>query len=120
MNNKITMVTSPDDILQDGFRILTYGLTPDQSNLLSTALLKTNKPHIIVYIDNGQNDDQWVLDKKAKSSIIYFNAESFNQTMVGYLAAQPNSYYFGNLPSISNANINKLNSIDAIEKTMED
>jgi hypothetical protein len=42
----------------------------------------------------------WLFDKKHKSSMLFFNAEQENQELVGYLAAQPNSYYFGTMRSL--------------------
>ena len=39
-----------------------------------------------------------------KSNFIIFNAESENQTLVGYLAAQKNSHYFGELKTLQKVN----------------
>ena len=121
MKNKITIITPPDDILQDGVRILCYGLEKEQTLLISSIIynLEECKPTII-YVSNGQNDSEWVLDKKQKCSIIIFNAESQDQTMVGYLSAQTNSYYFGELRSLSSANNNKINEKQKLTKIMED
>jgi hypothetical protein len=121
VNNKITIITAPDDILQDGVRILFYGLEKAQELLVSSVIynLKEYKPTVI-YVGNGQNDSTWILDKKQKCSIIIFNAEARDQTMVGYLAAQPNSYYFGTLISLNVANENKINSKEQLTKIMED
>jgi len=121
VKNKITIITPPDDILQDGVRILCYGLEKEQTLLISSIIynLEECKPTII-YVSNGQNDSEWVLDKKQKCSIIIFNAESQDQTMVGYLSAQTNSYYFGELRSLSSANNNKINEKQKLTKIMED
>lgn len=121
VKNKITIITPPDDILQDGVRILCYGLEKEQTLLISSIIynLEECKPTII-YVSNGQNDSEWVLDKKQKCSIIIFNAESQDQTMVGYLSAQTNSYYFGELRSLSSANNNKINEKQQLTKIMED
>ena len=121
MKNKITIITPPDDVLQDGVRILCYGLEKEQTLLISSIIynLEECKPSII-YVSNGQNDSEWVLDKKQKCSIIIFNAESQDQTMVGYLSAQTNSYYFGELRSLSSANNNKINEKQQLTKIMED
>ena len=121
MSNKITLVTPPDDIHHDATRILCYDLSTDQSQLVSTALNKMDVKHsMIIYVANGKDDMEWVLDKKHKCSIIILNAESENQTTVGYLAAQRNSFYFGNLRSIGQVNKSKINDIDQIIKIMED
>jgi len=121
VNNKITIITTPDDILQDGIRILVCGLKEEQSTLVSSIIynLKDYKPTII-YVSNGQNDTEWLLDKKQKCSIIVYNAEMEDQTMVGYLAAQSNSYYFGELRSLTSVNKNKINNKEQLTKIMED
>ena len=120
MNGKIVIVTPPDDIQIDGIRILAFDLTPDQSQLLSDVLKDTDDISTVVYLYNGNNNSEWVLDKKQKCSIIIFNAESQDQTMVGYLSAQTNSYYFGELRSLSSANNNKINEKQQLTKIMED
>jgi hypothetical protein len=119
MNGKIVIVTPPDDIQIDGIRILAFDLTPDQSQLLSDVLKDTDDISTVVYLYNGNNNSEWVLDKKHKCSIIYFNADSEDQTMVGYLAAQKNSYYFGTLRSVGFANTNQIDSKETIKKLME-
>lgn len=113
--NKVTIVTPPDDVLQDGTRVLAYDLTAAQNNTVSQALREVEND-VIVYIANSTDDPKWVLDKKQKCSILIFNAESENQTMVGYFAAQPNSYYLGNLLSLKDVNIRELNNIESIIK----
>lgn len=120
MNDKIIIVTAPDDILIDGTRILAYGLDSLQSKILSDALKELSNSTVIVYTDNGKENSDWVLDKKQKCSILIVNAETYNQTMVGYLLAQPNSYYFGELMDINKANTNKLYSKEAVVQIMEE
>jgi len=120
MSNQLILVTPPDDILTDGIRILAYDLLPEQSKLLSDVLKSLDiKIDVITYIAKLGDDTSWVLDKKQKCSIIYFNAESEDQTMVGYLAAQPNAFYFGNLRSINFANNKRINSSETIKTIME-
>jgi len=120
-NNKITLVTYPDDVLQDGIRILVFDLTPAHTQLISSVLYNMKEiQNTVIYVSNGQDDTQWVLDKKQKCSIILYNAESQNQTMVGYLTAQSNSYYFGELKTLSSVNNNKIISKEQIEMIMED
>ena len=121
MTSKITLITPPDDIGTDGSRILIYDLTTNQSQLVSTCLGKINSANqIILYVANGKDDTKWIVDKKQKCSIILYNAESQNQTMVGYLTAQSNSYYFGELKTLSSVNNNKIISKEQIEMIMED
>ena len=113
--NKVTIVTPPDDILLDGIRVLTYDLTSSQNDIVSQAIRDIQKD-IIVYIAKSTDDVQWTLDKKQKSSIIIINAESENQTMVGYLVAQPNSFYMGNLKSLKVVNTRELINIESIKQ----
>lgn len=117
--NKVTIVTPPDDILLDGTRVLTYDLTSSQNDIVSQAIRDIQKD-IIVYIAKSTDDVQWTLDKKQKSSIIIINAESENQTMVGYLVAQPNSFYMGNLKSLKVVNTRELINIESIKQLMEE
>lgn len=117
--NKVTIVTPPDDILQDGVRVLTYDLNSTQNDIVSQAIRDVQKD-IIVYIAKATDTVQWTLDKKQKCSILILNAESENQTMVGYLAAQPNSYYLGNLKSLKDVNTRELTSIESIKQLMEE
>jgi len=120
MTNQLTLVTPPDDITIDGIRILAYDLLPEQSKILSDVLKSLDiKVDVITYIANSSDEASWVLDKKQKCSIIIFNAESQDQTMIGYLAAQPGSFYFGNLRSINFANNKSITSSETIKTIME-
>lgn len=112
MTSKVTLVTSPDDIYHDAFRISAIDLTPEQSQLLSNALLNIeNVPETVIYISND-NDYEWCVDKKQKSNIILFNADSENQTLAGYLAGSKNSYYFGTLKTLHIINKRAIYSSD--------
>jgi hypothetical protein len=112
MTDKIVLVTPPDDIALDGKRILTVNLTQEQQELFSDALKKVeNDKNIIVYIWNDQDTD-WLFDKKPKADSIIFNADSSNDLIVGYMAAQPNSYYFGSLKSLHLVNNSAIYSVD--------
>jgi len=94
--NKITLVTPPDDISQDGLRILCVSLTPDQDQVVSQAITKqSDLPNTIIYVWKNGEPLEWLFDKKLKSNIIIFNGCSDSGEINGYLAAQPNSYYFG-------------------------
>jgi len=96
MMNKITLVTPPDDISQDGLRILCVSLTPDQDQVVSQAITKqSDLPNTIIYVWKNGEPLEWLFDKKLKSNIIIFNGCSDSGEINGYLAAQPNSYYFG-------------------------
>ena len=120
IKNKITLVTPPDDVLFDAVRILVFDLSTAHTQLISSVLYNMDSiPNTVIYVCNGQDNSKWVLDKKQKCSIIIYNADSDNQTMVGYMAAQSNAYHFGNLKSLSAIN-NKIISKEQIEMIMED
>jgi len=101
MTDKVLIVSSPDDVLEDGVRLLLVDLSSDQTDIVSRSLLNiTPGIQTIVYTWNNSEDVSWLIDKSLKSSIIIFNADSENQLLAGYFAAKPNSYYFGNLKSL--------------------
>jgi len=52
------------------------------------------------------------LDKIQKSQIIIFNADSINQTLIGYVAGKMNSYYFGTLKSLNQVNNSVIYDVD--------
>jgi hypothetical protein len=112
--NNITLVSSPDDISQDGLRICLVGLSKSQSHVISDSFnLLDHLPNTIVYIWN--NDDlNWLIDKKQKSDIIIFNAEHENQELIGYFSAQPNSYYLGTLRTLEIINKRSIHDIDQL------
>lgn len=121
MNKKITLVTAPDDVIFDATRILTYDLSNDQSLLVSYALSQIElEDQTVVYVANGKDSSEWILDKKQKCSIIILNAEANDQTMVGYLMAQRNSYYIGNLRSLHPLNKTEIKTIEELKQIMED
>jgi len=121
VKNRITIITPPDDISQDGVRILVYGCTKEQTLLISSVIyqLEECKPTII-YVSNGQEDSEWALDKKLKCSIIIFNAEADDQTMIGYLTAQSNSYYFGQLRTLKGVNNNRIDTEEQLTTIIGD
>jgi len=111
--DKVYLVTPPDDVLLDGTRFILVDLTTEQTQLVSTALTSLEEaPNIIAYIWKVGDDTDWLIDKKLKSDLIIINADSENQTVVGYLAAQPNSYYFGTLKSLTSANKSAIYNTD--------
>lgn len=94
----ITLITPPDDVFIDGFRLLLVDVSRDQSKTITEALGFLEKtPTIIVYVWNNEQTIEWLIDKKHKSDLIIFNAESENRELVGYMAAQNSSYYMGTL-----------------------
>ena len=113
MTDRITIVTPPDDILLDGIRILLIDLTEEQTNIVSTALKQSENNNIVAYLANGK-DWNWIIDKKHKSDLIIFNAESDDHIAVGYFAAQPKSVYFGILKSLHIANDRAIYTVEDI------
>jgi hypothetical protein len=107
------MVTAPDDTLVNGGRIAVIDLTVDQTALISAALTELDSISCIVtYVWSEQDDVSWALDKIQKSQIIIFNADSINQTLVGYIAGKMNSYYFGTLKSLNQVNNSVIYDVD--------
>lgn len=119
MVNKVTLVTEPDDIEQDGLRILLTNLDNEQSQIISDSLTKLNYvPNTILYIWN-QGDISWLIDKKHKSDFIIFNAESENEIITGYMSAQKNSAYFGTLKNLSEVNPRRIYNEEECTKLLQ-
>lgn len=105
MIDKVTIVTPPDDVFNIGFRILTVDLSIEQLNEVSKALKNLDANcNLIVYVYKAEQNINWLLDKVYKSNCIIFNADSNNQTLVGFLASQHRSSYFGDLRDIKEVN----------------
>ena len=109
MTERVLIVTDPDDTVLDGFRMMTVDLDSEQSQAVSTSLLNIKlSTRIILYCWNSDHSTHWFLDKKSKCDLIVFNANSYNDLIVGYLSAQPNSHYFGNLRLLAGANNSRI------------
>jgi len=120
MSNRVLLVTSPDDTIEQGVRISTIGLTQDQNSLVSRALLSLETDHsMIVYVWQGNEHTNWIIDKLYKSQLIIFNAGIDDQTLVGYLAAQYNAHYFGALRSLSEVNKSEIYDQDQCLNILE-
>jgi hypothetical protein len=124
MIDKVLVITAPDDILEDGPRLLLVDLTQDQLKIISTILsLIDSSQTFITYIWKNGQDIEWLLDKKIKSDHIIFNADSDNQTLIGYLSSGKNSSYFGILRSLERVNKSAILSLEdcniIIEKVIE-
>lgn len=105
MSDRILVVTPPDDTFLQGVRIAHVDLTDEQSFFVSNSLLKSQlSNNIINYVWKVGNPTDWLFDKLLKSDIIIFNASSLNQTLVGWLAAQRNSIWFGDLKDLQAVN----------------
>jgi hypothetical protein len=105
MTSKVLIVTAPDDVVLDGFRLLLVDLDADQTKTVSDCLLKIpSDTTMITYLWAANDSVDWLLDKKIKSDLIIFNANSQYELIVGYMAAQKNSHYFGTLKTLAQAN----------------
>lgn len=104
MLGSVIVVTPPDDILSDAVRVLCVNLDQSQTKLISDCLRDLEfSRNISVYIWQNGNDFDWLIDKKAKSDLIIFNADH-SDMLTGYLAGLKNSYYFGNLKNLDKFN----------------
>lgn len=124
MSEKVLIITSPDDVLLDGIRILHVGLTEEQSSEVSNALLQFNSPcNIINYVWKMGDPVDWLLDKNVKSDITIFNANPVNngaiELIIGYVAAQPRSYYFGTLRDLQKANDRAIYNVNDMLNLLE-
>lgn len=113
MTDKVIVATSPDDVSIDGFRLLLVDLDTVQSKTVSDALLNLSLDNnLIVYLWKSSEPVSWLLDKKTKSNLIIFNANSDNELIVGYMSAQKKSHYFGNLKLLAGANSSVLYALE--------
>ena len=120
MTDRVLVVTHPDDVLDDGVRLLLVDLTQEQLQTVSNVLTRlTTDAAIITYIWNSQISTDWLIDKKHKSHCIIYNAESSDQAIVGYLTAQRNSSYFGTPRSLKDVNKSAILSIDQCQTIIE-
>ena len=92
--------------------------------IVSSALMNSNTQHTVVnYVWKIGDSVEWLLDKVIKSDFILFNADSPNngatELIIGYIAAQPNSYYFGNLRDLNLVNKSVIYNSDQIINILE-
>jgi hypothetical protein len=113
MSDKILLVTAPDDSPVDAIRLLLVGLTPEHTQMISDTFTElASIPNFVLYIWQPGDDTDWLLDKKHKSHAIIFNADCQSDTIIGYMAAQSNSHYFGVLKTLKNVNNNAIYNTD--------
>jgi hypothetical protein len=113
MSDKVIVATAPDDVLIDAFRLLLVDLNSVQSKTISDALLELSlDTNVVVYLWKSTDPVSWLLDKRSKANLIIFNADSTNDIIVGYMAAQKKSHYFGNLKLLSGANVANLYAME--------
>ena len=122
MTDKIIVVTPPDDILLDGPRLLLVNLDQEQLQAVSTAVMTLDiEDHtVITFVWKLGDSIEWMLNTKLKSKIIIFNADMLDNELInGYLLAQGNSYYFGNLKDLHLANNRVLYNSDDVKILLE-
>lgn len=124
MTDRILVVTPPDDVLLQGIRILHVHLNEEQSSIISNALMQSNLPHnIINYVWKMGNRVDWLLDKTPKCDLILFNADGPTDpgldVIIGWTAAQHQSYYFGHLKDLHQANDRAIYNVDDILTLLE-
>jgi hypothetical protein len=85
MTDSVILVTDPDDIQVDGLRLLLVDLNTDQNQIVSDSLAQSDGfSSIVSYIWRSGDSVDWLLDKKHKSDIIIFNADSENDIIIGH------------------------------------
>jgi hypothetical protein len=124
MTDKILVITSPDDTLLDGIRILHVSLNEEHSQIVSSALMNFKESAVIInYVWKMGDPVSWLLDKQLKSDIIIFNAhpviDGAHELIIGYIAAQSKSYYFGTLRDLHLANDRVIYTSDDILTLLE-
>ena len=124
MSDRILVVTPPDDTLLQGIRIIHVELTERHSAIVSNALMQASLPHTVInYVWKMGDSIAWLMDKIAKGDLIIFNASPENngatELLIGWVAAQPRSYYFGNLKDLHMVNDRAIYSVDEILTLLE-
>jgi hypothetical protein len=123
MKNQITLVSPPDDVLHDALRIMLVELDQEQTQLISEAFLTFESvPPTVLYVWKMGDSIEWLLDKKLKTDLIIFNAGASPngaiELIIGYIAAQSNAYYLGNLKDLSKANPRAIYNIDSLKEIL--
>jgi hypothetical protein len=124
MSDRILVVTEPDDTLLQGIRIAHVNLTEEQSAVVSSALLQLTLPHTIInYVWRMGEPIAWLLDKISKTDLIIFNADAPNngaiELIIGWVSANPKSYYFGTLKDLHIVNDRAIYNVDDISNLFE-
>jgi hypothetical protein len=124
VTDRILVITAPDDTLLQAIRVSHVNLTEEQSQIVSSALLQTSIPHTVVnYVWKMGDSIEWFMDKIVKSDLIIFNADSPNngaiELIIGWVSAQPRSYYFGNLKDLHIVNDRAIYNVEDILTLLE-
>ena len=120
MTANITLITPPDDVYKDALRVLLVDVTHEQSQLITEALTQIDDSiDTVIYVWTGSQSIEWLVDKKHKSDFIVFNADSQYENIVGYIAAQPNSYYMGVLRNLEIINNRAIKDVEVCANIFE-
>lgn len=120
MTSNVTLITPPDDIFNDALRVLFVDISHEQSQIVTDALAQLNDDvNIAVYVWTADQTVEWLIDKKHKSNLVIFNAESPNELIVGYMAAQHNAYYMGILRDLEITNNRAIKDVDTCASIFE-
>jgi hypothetical protein len=124
VSDRILVVTPPDDTLLQGIRIVHVELTEEHSSIVSNALMQSTLPHTIInYVWRMGDSVAWLMDKIVKGDLVIFNASPENngaiELIIGWVAAQPQSYYFGNLKDLHMVNDRAIYSVGEILTLLE-
>lgn len=118
MHSQTLVVTPPDDVLLDGIRFLLFDLTPEQTQIVSDSLRDIDYQERIILYHCDASNSNWLFDKKLKSDLIIFNAESSNELLVGYLSAHANAHYIGTLRSLDAVTGRAIYTIDQCKQLL--
>lgn len=120
MTDRLLIVTSPDDTPIQGIRIVHVDLTQEQRSIVSAALVQSSLMHSVInYVWNVNEPIEWLVDKINKSDLVIFNADSANELIVGWSAANRKSYYFGTLKDLNIVNNRAIYSVEDISVLLE-
>lgn len=97
MSDKILVITEPDDYFDDAIRLLFVDLDSNQTKMFTKPLLDIpTEKSIVCYYWALDTSMTWLLDKLAKSHLIFFNNDSSHRELVGFLTANSKAYGLGN------------------------
>ena len=121
MSERVIVVTPPDDVLVEAKRILLFDPTVDQTQMISQCLSDIELINTVVfYIWRTGDDLNWLLDKALKYDLLILNADTSEQSMLGYLFSKPNSYYLGNIRSLSQLKNNQIYDADHLNTILKE
>ena len=119
-DGNILVVTSPDDYFDTAIRILIVDCDEVQTKTLSDLFLSLNlSEDVVVYHWRWSDSEEWLIDKINKSDLIVYNAESDNQTIVGYLLGLKYAYSIGTRRSLQKINDRAVIDVNILKQLIE-